>query len=140
MNRDSRLRLDADVADSMGGADSESVPTFRLSGFYFLFFCQAGVMLPYWSLYLSDRGLSPLALSQIVALMAATKIVAPYLWGALADRRPYRLPVVRIAAVAGLVAFAFVPFVSSFALLALCVSAYAFFWNGTRTYAATMIR
>ncbi|MCG7946441.1 MAG: MFS transporter, partial [Candidatus Thiodiazotropha taylori] len=35
------------------------MPYWRLSGFYFFYFASLGALLPFWGLYLQDRGYSP---------------------------------------------------------------------------------
>ncbi len=105
-------------------------PYLRLSTFYLFYFATIGALLPYWSLYLRHQGLSPAAIGTLVALTLATKMVAPYLWGWIADRGARRMPIVRLACVGALVGFSGVyPAGSSLALLALVMLAFSFFWN-----------
>ena len=63
-----------------------SLPYWRLSGFYFFHFAVIGAFVPYWSLYLQSLGLSPARIGELVAIGLVTKLVAPNLWGWLADR------------------------------------------------------
>ncbi|HEY5719262.1 MAG TPA: MFS transporter, partial [Gammaproteobacteria bacterium] len=81
-------------------------PYWRLSGFYFVYFASLGALLPYWGLYLQDRGHDALAIGQLMAVLMATKIVAPHLWAWLADRRGRHMPIVRFGSLAALVCFA----------------------------------
>ena len=65
----------------------------RLSGFYLCYFATLGVLLPYWGLYLLALGFDPARIGELIAIPQATKLVAPTLWGWLADRtgRPMRV-------------------------------------------------
>ena len=101
----------------------------RLGAFYFLFFAAVGVFMPYWTLYLESLGFSASAIGNVMALMMATRIVAPNLWSAWSDRRGRRLGVIRIGAGFALLTFAWVPFVTSPVALATLVALYAVFWS-----------
>ncbi len=106
-------------------------PYWRLSSFYFFFFATLGALLPYWSLYLKSIGFRPAEVGALFAVMMATKIVAPNVWGWLGDRRGRRIGIVRGAAVAAALAFALVLIDSSFWWIAFAIAAFSFFWNAT---------
>ena len=108
-----------------------ALPYWRLSSFYFFFFATLGALLPYWSLYLRSIGFSPLEVGALFAVMMATKIVAPNVWGWLGDRSGRRMGIVRFAAVAAALAFALVLIDSSFWWIAFAIAAFSFFWNAT---------
>ena len=102
----------------------------RLSGFYLCYFAILGVFLPYWSLYLQSLGLRPADIGALTAISLATKVVAPNLWGWLADHTGRSMRIVRLACLAALVFFAGVyPAGNSFAGLALVITLFSFFWN-----------
>jgi PPP family 3-phenylpropionic acid transporter len=63
-------------------------PAVRLSSFYFSYYAVLGAFTPYWSLYLESRGLSVAAISVLMSLWYATRIVSPSLWTTLAARSP----------------------------------------------------
>ncbi|TQM10578.1 PPP family 3-phenylpropionic acid transporter [Pseudoxanthomonas sp. 3HH-4] len=63
-------------------------PAARLSSFYFSYYAVLGAFTPYWSLYLESRGLSVAAISVLMSLWYATRIVSPSLWTTLAARSP----------------------------------------------------
>ncbi len=86
-------------------------------------------MVPFWSLFLQERGYSLADIALIVAIPMATRVVAPNVWGWLADRQHARLPIVRVGSLAALALFAGVWFVDSFAGMALVMAGYSFFWN-----------
>jgi nitrate/nitrite transporter NarK len=62
------------------------MPYWRLSSFYLFYFASLGALLPFWGVYLQDQGFTALAIGQLMAILQATKIVAPNVWGWLADR------------------------------------------------------
>ncbi len=57
----------------------------RLGGFYFAYFCYIGAFGAYFSLWLADRGHTAAEISMVLALPQFLRIVAPALWGWLAD-------------------------------------------------------
>jgi PPP family 3-phenylpropionic acid transporter len=102
----------------------------RLSGFYLVYFAILGVLLPYWGLYLLALGFDPARIGELMAIPQATKLVAPTLWGWLADRSGQRLRIVRGACLAAVVLFAGVYAVGgSYAGLMLVMLGFSFFWN-----------
>jgi PPP family 3-phenylpropionic acid transporter len=60
-----------------------------------------------------------------------TRIVAPYVWGWLADHTGRRIPIVRMASLLAAVAFAGVFAGTDYWWLALVMSAFSFFWNAS---------
>lgn len=112
----------------MAGTD---FPYWRLSSFYFFFFAVLGGLLPYWSLYLKSLGFRPLEVGALFAVMMATKIVAPYVWGWLGDRTGRRMRIVRWAALAATVAYGGVLLGTGFWWLVLIIAVFSFFWNAT---------
>jgi PPP family 3-phenylpropionic acid transporter len=57
----------------------------RLAAYYFAFFAHAGAYVSYFSLYLAGRGMSAAEIAFAVAMPQAARVVAPGLWGWLAD-------------------------------------------------------
>ncbi len=57
----------------------------RLAAYYFAFFAHAGAFVTYFSLYLASLGLGAGEIAFAVAMPQAARIVAPALWGWLAD-------------------------------------------------------
>ena len=79
---------------------------WRLSGFYLFYFATLGALVPYWSLYLQSLDFSVTEIGQLTAILMATKIVAPYVWGWIADHTGRRIAIVRIASLLAALAFA----------------------------------
>lgn len=102
----------------------------RLSGFYFFYFATLGVLLPYWSLYLQSLGFTAARIGELTAITLATKVIAPNLWGWLADKTDKRITIVKLACFATVVCFAPIYSVGSSLLgLALIMLFFSFFWN-----------
>jgi PPP family 3-phenylpropionic acid transporter len=107
------------------------MPYWRLSSFYFFYFAALGALVPFWGLYLQDRGFSPLAIGQLMAVLMATKIVAPYVWGWMADRRGARMPIVRLASLLSALIFLGMFLAEGFWGVALVMGLFSFFWNAS---------
>ncbi|WP_413231718.1 MFS transporter [Marinobacter sp.] len=85
--------------------------------------------MPYWSLYLQDRGFSYLEIATLMATIQLTKIIAPSVWGWLGDRSGQRVRLVRFGALVGACCFLGVFLEPDFVGLALVMLAFTFFWN-----------
>ncbi|MCP4697059.1 MAG: MFS transporter [Gammaproteobacteria bacterium] len=109
----------------------DSVPYWRLSGFYLFYFAGLGVVMPYWSLYLQSLGFGPAAIGELVAMMMVTRIVAPYLWGWIADRRGLRMSIVRFASFLTMVSFAGIFIGQSYWQLIFITCLFSFFKNAS---------
>ncbi len=105
------------------------MPYWRLSGFYFFYFASLGSLIFYWSIYLESLGLSRQSTGELIAVLSATKIVSPLIWGWIADHTGHRMRIVRSGAFAAVLTFAGVFWVSSYWPLALVMAAFSFFWN-----------
>ncbi len=98
-----------------------------IAGFYVLYFGAVGVTLPFLPAYLKSLSLSGAQVGVLLALSPLMSLVAPPIWGHLADRsgRPDRvLTVVTLGAAVG---FAPLLVADRFALLVACLVGYAFF-------------
>ena len=102
----------------------------RLSGFYLFYFAALGVLIPYWGLYLQALGFDPARIGELTAIPQATKLVAPNLWGWLADRSGWRMRMVRWACLATVLSFAGIYAAgNSYLGLTLVGLLFSFFWN-----------
>ena len=81
------------------------LPYWRLSGFYLFYFATLGILVPYWGLYLQWEGFSARQIGELTAILLATRIIAPNVWGWIADHRGQRLQIVRLASLLSIVAF-----------------------------------
>jgi PPP family 3-phenylpropionic acid transporter len=105
------------------------LPYWRLSGFYFFYFATLGAFLPYWSLYLEDQGFNAVQIGELSALMVATKVIAPNVWGAIADYTGKSLRIIRLASFFAMVFFAGFLFFSGYQWFAWLTVCFSFFWN-----------
>lgn len=88
-----------------------------------------GAFVPYWSLYLQHFGYLPVAIGVLTAVPMATKIVAPFLWGWLADRSGRRMSIIRLGTALAAASFAGLYLGHGALWLAVVVAAFSFFWN-----------
>ncbi len=86
--------------------------------------------MPYWTLYLErELGFTPAAIGQLMAVVMATRIVAPNFWGYVADRTGQRLRLVRLGAFMLMLFWCGIFFVRDFWPVALVLLGYSFFQN-----------
>jgi PPP family 3-phenylpropionic acid transporter len=104
---------------------------WRLSRFYFFYFASLGALIPFWSVYLDNLGFDALAIGQLMATLALSKIVAPYLWGWIADRSGLHIRIVQIASLLSLLCFLPLVWLESFWPILLSMLAFSFFWNAS---------
>ena len=106
-----------------------AIPQLRLAGFYFAYYAALGAFTPYWSLYLQDKGMRATAISVLMSLWYATRIVAPSTWTTLAAHSPQPIRWLRIGAVLTLASFAafFLPLGFAGLFAAMCL--FCFFYN-----------
>lgn len=106
-----------------------AVPYWRLSAFYFCYFCLLGGLIPYWSLYLSSLGFDHYAIGVLMAILMLTKIIAPNIWGWWGDRSQQRLKIIRFGALTSLLVFVAIFYRQDFLWLILIMLGFSFFWN-----------
>ena len=104
---------------------------WRLSGFYFFYFAVLGVLIPYWGLYLQWQGFSAKEIGELTAILLATRIIAPNLWGWIADHHGGRMSIVRLASLAGMISFFALFFNNGYAWIASGMLIFSFFWNAS---------
>ncbi|GAB1232474.1 major facilitator superfamily domain-containing protein 6 [Ferrigenium sp. UT4] len=104
---------------------------WRIAGFYFFYYAFVGMFSPYWSLYLHSLQFDAIDIAILMSLHPVMRMVAPNVWGWLADRSGKRREVVVLAA--GLSAlfylgvFATTRFWGLFSVLLLM----SFFWSAS---------
>jgi PPP family 3-phenylpropionic acid transporter len=106
-----------------------ALPIARLSSFYFFYYAALGAFTPYWSLYLQSRGMGITAISVMMSLWYATRVVAPSTWATLAAASPRPIRWLRAGSVLTVLAFAcFLPAQPVWAMFVVMV-AFCFFYN-----------
>ncbi len=101
----------------------------QLSSFYLCYFATLGAFLPYWGLYLHSLSFSPLEIGELMATVAFAKVIAPNVWGWIADHTGKRMIIVRVGCACAVLAFIGVFFAHSYWWLLLVMLLYGFFWN-----------
>lgn len=105
------------------------VPYWRLSAYYFSYFAFIGAFSPYFGLYYQSLGFSAWDIGLLMSLPQAMRVVAPNVWGWLAERMGARMPIVRIAAAMSIAGFAVLFITESFAGVFAGMAVLAFFWG-----------
>ncbi|HEY7772366.1 MAG TPA: MFS transporter [Marinagarivorans sp.] len=104
-------------------------PYWRLSAVYFGYFAVIGGLSPYWSAYLDNIGFAPHVIGFLAAIPMITRLLAPYVWGALADASGQPLRVARLGVFGALVSFVALLFSQDFWVLMIASFVFSFFWN-----------
>ncbi|MBR9882524.1 MAG: MFS transporter [Oceanospirillales bacterium] len=108
---------------------SAVIPKIRLSGFYLFYFAFLGALVPYWSLYLQSFGFGPEMIGILMGMLHATRIVAPSLWGWLADLSGRRMAIVRFGSLSAWLMFTLVFWADKALYIGLVTLGFSFFWN-----------
>ncbi len=108
-------------------AGSSSLPYWRLSGFYFFYFAQLGAFIPYFTVYLKNKGLGIDDIGLLSAVLMLTKLVAPNLWTWLSSKIGSDSTVFRVGPLLPGVFLVGVFYVSDIWLLAFLLFCYGFF-------------
>ncbi len=109
--------------------NAPSYGPIRLSSFYWFYFAIVGAIIPYWGLYLSDLGFSASEIGELLAIILATKIIAPNVWGWLADKTEKRLFIIRLGALLCILSFLGMFIDHNYWWLFLVMFSFSFFWN-----------
>jgi MFS transporter, PPP family, 3-phenylpropionic acid transporter len=104
---------------------------WRLSAWYFFYFAFIGAFAPYFTLYLQSLGLAAPAIGTLMSLTLAMRLVAPNLWGWLADRIGRKVLVVRASALLAIAGFLLFFVASGFWALFAAMALMSFFWSAS---------
>ena len=86
--------------------------------------------MPFWNLYLEQHlGFSAAQIGYLSALVLATKMIGPYIWGWLADYYGLRIRIIRLGSWLAFVSFLAVFWRQDFWTLFAIITVYSFFWN-----------
>ena len=105
------------------------LPYWRLSAYYFCYFGFVGAFTPYFTLYLRSLEYSATDIAVLMSLMQVMRVLAPNLWGWLAERTGLRVPIVRLSALASLAGFMLFFVTTDFAGMFVAMALMAFFWS-----------
>lgn len=104
---------------------------WRIAGFYFFYYAFIGMFAPYWSLYLKSIHFDAVEISILLSVQPVMRMIAPNLWGWLADHTGKRLYVLKIAATLSAVFYMGVFFTTSFWGMLLVLALMSFFWSAS---------
>jgi len=104
---------------------------WRIAGFYFFYYAFVGMFAPYWSLYLQSIHFDAIDIAVLMSIQPVMRMMAPNLWGWLADRTGKRLLVVRLAATLSALCYLGVFFTDSYWGLFLVLALMSFFWSAS---------
>lgn len=104
---------------------------WRIAGFYFFYYAFVGMFSPYWSLYLQSIHFTPIEIAVLMSIQPVMRMVAPNIWGWLADHTGQRLLVVQVAATLSAVFYFGVFLTTSFWGLFLVLTLMGFFWSAS---------
>lgn len=105
------------------------LPYWRLSAYYFFYFGFVGAFSPYFTLYLQSLEYSATDIAVLMSVMQVMRVLAPNLWGWLAERTGLRVPIVRASAIASLAGFCLFFTTTEFAGMFAAMVLMAFFWS-----------
>ncbi|HHS83789.1 MAG TPA: MFS transporter [Gammaproteobacteria bacterium] len=105
------------------------MPYWKLSSFYFFYFASLGALIPYWALYLESLAFTPRQIGELMAILMATKIVAPNIWGWIADHTGQGMRVVRLGSLLAMLSFATISVAEGYLQIAIVMLVFSFFWN-----------
>lgn len=105
------------------------IPVFRISSVYFFCFAVLGALMPYFSLFLQQRGFRANEIGQIISITVTTRIFSPFIIGWLADHggRPQML--IRISVFFAGLSFTGLLYQTPFLWTALITFGFTFFFN-----------
>ncbi len=103
----------------------------NLSSFYFFYFSALGAFLPFWPLYLNYKSFTPYEIGVITGTMIGTKIIAPNVWGWIADKTGLRHRVIQLGALSCFIIFTFASSMESFSGMVALIFLFSFFWNAS---------
>lgn len=85
--------------------------------------------MPYWSLYLKDMGFNPVQIGELTAFLVGTKVVAPNIWGWVADHTGKSLNIIRFASFSAACMFAGFLLDNTYFWYMWVTVLFSFFWN-----------
>lgn len=104
---------------------------WRIAGFYFFYYAFVGMFAPYWSLYLQSLQFNVIEIGILMSMQPVMRMLAPNVWGWLADHTGQRLTVIKIAATMSALFYLGVFFTTSFWGMMLVLVLMNFFWSAS---------
>ncbi len=104
---------------------------WRIAGFYFFYYAFIGMFAPYWSLYLQSIHFNAVEIATLMSVQPVMRMLAPNLWGWLADHTGRRSLVVQVAASLSALFYLGVFMTTSFWGMLLVLGLMSFFWSAS---------
>lgn len=104
---------------------------WRIAGYYFFYYAFIGLFAPYWSLYLQSIHFSAVEIGILMSVQPVMRMLAPTLWGWLADHTGRRLLVIQVAAMLSAFFYLGVFVTTSFWGMLLVLGLMSFFWSAS---------
>jgi PPP family 3-phenylpropionic acid transporter len=104
---------------------------WRIAGFYFFYYAFVGMFSPYWSLYLKSIDFDAIDIAILLSIQPVMRMLAPNIWGWMADHSGKRQMVVQIAATLSALCYLGVFATTSFWGLFLVLALMGFFWSAS---------
>ena len=104
---------------------------WRIAGFYFFYFAFVGMFAPYWGLYLQSIHFDAIQIAILMSVQPVMRMLAPALWGWVADHTGDRRRVVQLAALGATLAYLGVFYTTGFYGLLLVLGVMGFFWSAS---------
>jgi PPP family 3-phenylpropionic acid transporter len=104
---------------------------WRIAGFYFFYFAFVGMFAPYWSLYLQSIRFGAVEIAVLMSVQPVMRMLAPALWGWLADHTGNRLRVVQLAAFTSVLCYTGVFYAEQFWAMLPVLALMGFFWSAS---------
>lgn len=104
-------------------------PLGTLAGWYFFYFAFVGAFAPYFTLYLQDVGQSAWEIGVMMSVPQVMRLLAPNLWGWLADRLGRRALIVKLAAFCSVIGFSVFFFTRDYLPMLAAMALVWFFWS-----------
>ncbi|HHV48838.1 MAG TPA: MFS transporter [Rhodocyclaceae bacterium] len=108
----------------------KAFPYARLAAYYFFYFAFIGAFSPYFGLYLQAIEFSALDIGLLMSQMQLMRVFGPNVWGWVVDRFGYRLRIIRLAGLIGLLGFVSFFWLDRLPGMLLAMAVLAFFWSG----------
>ena len=108
---------------------SEPVPSVRLGSLYGLYFAVVALSVGWFGPFFQSLGFNAREIGVAIGVLTGSKIIAPYLWGALGDLLPNRLRVVQIGIVGATLSASLLLIDFDFWGLCTILLIFGVFWN-----------
>ena len=101
----------------------------RLSSSYFIYFALLGLVSTFLSVFLDGKGFSSIEIGEILAIITATKIIAPSLWAIIADKTGQQLAIIRLGALLALLSFTALFWMNDYWPITFSLALFSLFWT-----------